>query len=281
MRTNFLVDGNCQEFEKILIKTLNYLCGVIWSIVCNQFQFYMWYWKKMFLGENWDFSLRHLKRFNLEVMYKLNISSLVLCILFFLIIIIFYTENRIIDTSQWIYMNCVGEQRIGLLLGPWQQMGNFWGSCHMKVREFFPEQEVVSGHENLGLRGYLCASSQNTAKENGVPDSSSGDWVPAPVPDAVCISGRNAPAFSQRCCWRQWSSRANADTPRTQGFLVEGPSLKCSWELQTPDRKRLSPKLAFLGIELLWGMKNVGALSPQIPVWSVSLGIFMHSDGEV
>ena len=58
-------------------------------------------------------------------MYKLNISSLVLCILFFLIIIIFYTENRIIDTSQWIYMNCVGEQRIGLLLGPWQQMGNF------------------------------------------------------------------------------------------------------------------------------------------------------------
>lgn len=62
----------------------------------------------------------------------------------------------------------------------------------MKVREFFQEQEVVSGHENLDLRGCLCAaSSQNTAQENGVPDSSSGDWIPAPVPDAVCISGRN------------------------------------------------------------------------------------------
>ena len=43
-------------------------------------------------------------------------------------------------------MNCVGEQRIGLLLGLWQQMGNFGGSCHMKVGEFFLEQEVISGH---------------------------------------------------------------------------------------------------------------------------------------
>ena len=140
VRTNFLVDGNCQEFEKILIKTLNYLCGVIWSIVCNQFQFYMWYWKKMFLGENWDFSLRHLKRFNLEVMYKLNISSLVLCILFFLIIIIFYTENRYVPmdlhelcrgAENWTFVGTVAANGEFLRILPHESQRVFsgTGSC--------------------------------------------------------------------------------------------------------------------------------------------------------
>nr|MBS9398100.1 hypothetical protein [Streptococcus oralis] len=70
------------------------------------------------------------------------LTSLLLWTLFIHIIIIFYKKNEIIDASQWIYMNCVGEQRIGLLLGLWQQMGNFGGSCHKKVGEFFLEHEV-------------------------------------------------------------------------------------------------------------------------------------------
>lgn len=113
--------------------------------------------------------------------------------------------------------------------------GSKWGISEdpatRKLESFFWNRKLFLVMRNLGLRGYLCvSSSQNTVQENGVPDSSSGDWIPAPVPDAVCISGRNAPAFSQCCCLREWSTRANADTtplpPPHAGFSHGGTFLE-------------------------------------------------------
>lgn len=53
---------------------------------------------------NSSFLLKHLKGFNLEVIYKLNISYISYYFVFFLIIII-KKYNECLDASQWIYMS--------------------------------------------------------------------------------------------------------------------------------------------------------------------------------
>lgn len=161
--------------------------------------------------------------------------------------------------------------------------GEFLRILPHEVQSFFWNRKLFLVMSNLGLRGYICASSaQNTVQENGVPDSSSGDWIPAPVPDAVCISGRKAPAFSQCCYLRQWSTRAMADTTPHAGFSRGRTFLEVLLRIADSRQEMPIPKTCFPGKWTALGHEKCWCLvTPDTQVWSVSLGIFMHNDGEV
>lgn len=112
---------------------------------------------------------------------------------------------------------------------PWDS-GSKWGISEDPVASrsegFFRDRKSFLVMSNLSLGGHLCSSpSQDTAPENGFPDPAPKVWIPNPVPDAACVSGRNAPAFRQRCCCKTVVDMGPWQThPLAQGFLLGGTS---------------------------------------------------------
>lgn len=85
METKFFVDGYHWTFEEIIIKKCYFRvkCHNFQTVTPREWEEIM---KNLFIGTDLSVSLKHLRTFYLEILYKFNISYLSeTCILFYII----------------------------------------------------------------------------------------------------------------------------------------------------------------------------------------------------